>query len=276
MSLNQDILDQIAKELNAAFTPQQVNLKTLEQIQDKKLKTLALFLAGVKTPGGIIAALLDIQVTSFAYGDIKNVSNTSQQLGAALSWSNSTTVEESFQQEFSQTSTASFTWSVSEGLQVGASAKYSAGLPDALGSQVTVSVQLSFQATQSQTTTTSQNWQVNATINVPPLSCVGATMNLAQEQFDVPWSATCTIAQSAKLSQSDFDLLIAGLYDGKTLSQVLPGSLMNQQVTGTMTGNYGTATTIVTTQTAAPPDAAETTAGSQLIAALGEVLGSNA
>lgn len=275
MSLSQSVQDQLTDALNSAYDSKKVDPSQFKNIKDDDLKKLVEeMLAGQIPPGYLIVAFLDVQVTGFTYGAVQTASSPSQELGSAMQWSNKTCSADSFTQAFSNTSTASFTWTVTEGLQVGVTAKYTAGVPAALGTEVSVSAQLSFQASQSTTTTTTQTWSITANITVPKLSVITAVMVVEQVQLSVPWNATCTLGPTSKVSQSDFDFIVAGFYPGKTLADLLPGSLMNQQTSGTLTGIYGTAAQISTTQTSLPSPCSDSPApaDAQFIEGLSQLL----
>jgi hypothetical protein len=67
---------------------------------------------------------------------------------------------------YSKSLTDTFTFSFTEGIKVGVSAKFKAGIPVA-GTEWTVSGELSFTATQTQTTTNTSTWSNTVTVNVP-------------------------------------------------------------------------------------------------------------
>jgi hypothetical protein len=79
--------------------------------------------------------------------------------------SSAATVSEQF--TYSKTLTNTFTFSFTEGIKIGVSAKFKANVPFFGGGEWTVSGELSFSATQTDTETNTTTWSNTVTVNVP-------------------------------------------------------------------------------------------------------------
>jgi hypothetical protein len=104
--------------------------------------------------------------------------------------SSAATVSEQF--SYTKTTTDTFAFSFTEGLKVGVSAKFKAGIPVA-GTEWTVSGELSFSATQTQTTTTTNTWSNTVTANVPAHTKVRAVAFVSVGSPQYTFSASAVV-----------------------------------------------------------------------------------
>jgi len=104
--------------------------------------------------------------------------------------SSAATVTEQF--SYTKTTTDTFAFSFTEGLKVGVSAKFKAGIPVA-GTEWTVSGELSFSATQTQTTTTTNTWSNTVTVNVPAHTKVRAVAFVSVGSPQYTFSASAVV-----------------------------------------------------------------------------------
>ena len=119
------------------------------------------------------------------------------------------TVTEQF--SYSKTTTDTFTFSFTEGLKVGVSAKFKAGVPFA-GTEWTVSGEFSFTGTQSQTTTNTATWTNTVTINVPAHTKVRAVAFVTVGSPIYSFSSSAVVT-AGKVNIPVYDSAIGSWYD---------------------------------------------------------------
>jgi len=92
---------------------------------------------------------------------------------------------------FSKTkqTTSSFTWSVTEGLKVGTTNKFKAGIPGVVGGDLKFKTELELSSTQSKTTTEKETFTVENHIPVAPHTSVKAVFTIIEREVEVPWTA---------------------------------------------------------------------------------------
>jgi hypothetical protein len=184
-------------------------------------------------------------------------------LVASTTFSNGTdaTATQSFAD--TKTTTASFKWSLTEGLKLGAKTSFKVGAPVFAEGKIEASIELSFSATQEQTTTESQSWQYGASIPVPPHSVVQASAIVSMAEYNPNWYARLRVTGQSVAWHGDNrtsgmstypNILCAGLpgftVDNTDNSAVFAGS-------GTFEGAQGLSVDVKTKQSPyAPIDAA--------------------
>ncbi len=150
--------------------------------------------------------------------DIKNQNPVSLQSSI---FTNDTSVQDEQTFSVDKTTSDSFTWSLTEGIEVGA--EFEVSIPF-IGDAKT-SVKLNFSSTQSQTTSVERHWGYSALIPVPPYSKVETTFSVLEGQINTPFTATFQIRGFIKIS---FDVSNPGekadwRYCEGEISQMLQG-----------------------------------------------------
>lgn len=87
----------------------------------------------------------------------------------------------------------SFTWSVQEGITVGAEVTMEAGVPGEFSVGVSVNAEISLQATQSHTTTDTETFTISNTITIDPQTSTRAEWIINEREMEIPWEATVHI-----------------------------------------------------------------------------------
>lgn len=107
---------------------------------------------------------------------------------ATTSWNNGTSVQDTQTYADSQTTTASYTWSVTAGVKIGDSLTFETGLPfEKAGFEI--HVDLNFSTSQSHTVTKTQTWSWSDQIPVPAHSSVTATITVDQAKYSPEFTA---------------------------------------------------------------------------------------
>jgi hypothetical protein len=138
-----------------------------------------------------LGALDTDQVTLSLTGDVTYTPNIEvanlqgqPEVLAASSFENSASVTNSSVFRQSNTSTASFSTSFTEGVKIGAQTKITTKIPFIASGEVTLSAEGSFSSTQNVSSTDTQTFSVDTTINVPPNSRVEATLMINSLQYE--------------------------------------------------------------------------------------------
>ena len=95
-----------------------------------------------------------------------------------------------------KTTSDSFTWSLTEGLEVGTEFEVKVS---AVGDSKS-SIKMNFSSTQSQTTSVERHWGYSARIPVPPHSKVKTTFSVLEGKVDTPFTATFQVRGYMKIS----------------------------------------------------------------------------
>merc|ERR1712002_1220347 len=85
--------------------------------------------------------------------------------------------------------TASFTWSITEGLTIGTENTFKAGIPGVVGGDLKFKTELSLSSTQAKTTTETETFTVENHIPVAPHTSVKAVFTIIEREVSVPWTA---------------------------------------------------------------------------------------
>ena len=159
-----------------------------------------------------------VDLSSFSYETPSPL--TTPSVIAAAEFDNDSDVQNSelFQDE--RSTTASFKWSISEGLKLGAKTTFEVGTPVVKGG-VEVSAELSLGSTQEQVTTTTQTWTWSATVNVPPRSKVVASTVLNEETYSPRFTAVVEIGGTVGFRNADGT--IAGGTSVPSILEGMPG-----------------------------------------------------
>lgn len=92
----------------------------------------------------------------------------------------------------SQTTT-SFSWSITEGLEVGISEEITAGVPEVAQSKTTLSMKMSLSSTQGQTKSETTGWEIDRTISVPPHESIEMTWAINESRITAVFHADIEI-----------------------------------------------------------------------------------
>lgn len=177
-------------------------------------------------------------------------------------YDNGTTLQQSNTFQEAQTSTQSFTWSITEALSVGVEISATEGVPAVASSSQKITVTLSLSSTQGATSTNSQAWQVNSPIQVPPNSSVKADMVISTQSYDVNFTASVLLQGYVAIWNNDKvnghwlwfypiesvfqDCLNNNIIDTTGYS-VVGGGVMTQS-TGVFSGSQGVSVGVTATQ----------------------------
>merc|ERR1711872_128047 len=85
--------------------------------------------------------------------------------------------------------TASFTWSITEGLTIGTENTFKAGIPGVVGGDLKFKTELSLSSTQGKTTTETESFTVENHIPVAPKTSVKVVFTVIEREVEVPWTA---------------------------------------------------------------------------------------
>jgi len=93
--------------------------------------------------------------------------------------------------KFSKTKavTASFTWSITEGLKIGTENSFKAGIPGVVGGDLKFKTELELKSTQKQTKTETETFTIENHIPVAPHKSVKAIFTVIEREVEVPWHA---------------------------------------------------------------------------------------
>merc|ERR1712137_1408705 len=85
--------------------------------------------------------------------------------------------------------TASFTWSITEGLTIGTENTFKAGIPGVVGGDLKFKTELSLSSTQGKTITETESFTVENHIPVAPKTSVKVVFTVIEREVEVPWTA---------------------------------------------------------------------------------------
>ena len=93
-----------------------------------------------------------------------------------------------------ESSTQTFTWSITEALSIGVEVSATEGVPAVASSSQKVTVTLSFSSTQSKTVTNTQTWSVNTIVNIPANSSIKADIVIGTQSYNIDFTATVMLS----------------------------------------------------------------------------------
>lgn len=266
MSISSQLLAQIQANLRAGYVPPtKAAMPDIEKIQDKDLRTylqLAVMLPSdtiAESVSDRFAELLDITVGEFTYGDPVVLSSEPQTMSGTVLVRNDTTASQSVNQQLAKSVTDTFTWGLTQSIVIGASTEYTVGLPAAFGAKLTMKLEITAGSSQSWTTTDTQTITVSGWVNVPPNSCIEASMVVNFEDLQFPWTAECTLSPAATTNLGDITYAMAAAWPAQALYSFLPGTAADRTASGTLTAHAGMKSEVVFSP-AAPLATADTAA----------------
>jgi hypothetical protein len=174
-------------------------------------------------------------------------------VASTLWYDNDTTLQQSETFQETQTSTQSFTWSITEALSIGIEISATEGVPTVASSSQKLTVTLSLSSTQGATSTNTQTWQVNTPIQVPPNSSVKADMVISMQSYNVNFTASVLLKGYVAIWNNDkvnghwlwfhpiesvFEDCINNNIIDTTGYSIVAGGVMTQS-TGMFTGSQG-------------------------------------
>ncbi|MCG8642390.1 MAG: ETX/MTX2 family pore-forming toxin [Desulfobacterales bacterium] len=92
-----------------------------------------------------------------------------------------------------ESTTATFTWSLTEGIKVGLKVTGSVGLPLVAEGKVEASTEINFSSTQTKTETKTQAWSVSQPVRVPAYTEVDAELSIEQKKYDIDFTSDIII-----------------------------------------------------------------------------------
>lgn len=102
-----------------------------------------------------------------------------------------------------ETSAQSFTWSITESVDIGVEISASEGVPDVASSSQKVTVSLSFSSTQGATVTNEQSWEVNTIVNIPAMSSIKADIVIGSQSYNINFTASVILNGSVAIWNND-------------------------------------------------------------------------
>jgi hypothetical protein len=109
-------------------------------------------------------------------------------------YDNGSTLQQSDTFQYTETTDQIFTWSITEGVNVGVEISATEGLPDVASSTQKATVTLSFSSNQGQTLTKTQTWSVNTRVAVPPQSSLKCDMVVNSQSYEIKFTATVLVS----------------------------------------------------------------------------------
>lgn len=93
----------------------------------------------------------------------------------------------------SESTTATFSWSITEGIKIGAKTTIQAGIPKIVDGKIELSTELSLSSTQTKTESKTQTWEVNTNITIPPWTHIDANliMRAGEQNANFEVDITC-------------------------------------------------------------------------------------
>ena len=108
-------------------------------------------------------------------------------------FTNDTSVEQSNTFTRKESTTATFTWSLTEGINTGHRVTGRIGLPLVAEVKDEASTEINFSSTQSKTETITQTWSVSQPVRVPPQTKVDAVLDIEQKKYDIDFTSDIII-----------------------------------------------------------------------------------
>jgi len=105
---------------------------------------------------------------------------------------NKTNADQSHMFTRTETTEASFTWSLTEGIEVGISVKGSVGLPF-ISNAVTAHTTIDFSATQTNTETVTQEWSIQQEVKIPAQKQVDTVLTIYDKGFNATFTTNIEI-----------------------------------------------------------------------------------
>lgn len=112
---------------------------------------------------------------------------------ASTSYENDSSVEQEVTFKQSVSTSQTFSWSVTEELDIGLSVEVKAGLPAVAQVTTTMSAEFDLSSTQGDSKTDTQEWSVDQPIRTPAHTHINAKMLVNTEEYDIKWGAKTTL-----------------------------------------------------------------------------------
>jgi hypothetical protein len=136
---------------------------------------------------------LQLRDLSYQDLDVRNQQPISLQSSV---FTNGTSVEDEQTFTVDKTTADSFTWSITEGIEVGS--EFEVKVP--FVGDAKSSIKLNFSSTQGQTTSVERHWGYSAKIPVPPHTKVQTTFSVLEGEINTPFTATFQVRGYMKIS----------------------------------------------------------------------------
>lgn len=160
-------------------------------------------------------------------------------------WTNETEVEDTQTLTVSKTTTASFSWSVTETIKIKSAQKVSCGLPGIAGGSIDLSEELDVGSAQTTTATQQQSWNESYEVPIPPQSTVVTQVSIQSASYTTPFQVTFSFSGTIIAGMVQGDAKATNTYD---VSDVLSPDQLNQTASGTFTGVQGIDYSVTTNQ----------------------------
>lgn len=105
-------------------------------------------------------------------------------------YDNNTDADQQIVFKKSQTTTESFTWKMTESLEVGVEVGTTVGVPDVASASAKLNIKIGLASEQSGTTGGEQSWEVETPISIPARSSVKADMVIASDSYNIGYTAS--------------------------------------------------------------------------------------
>lgn len=185
---------------------------------------------------------IDFDLVTMDYADLK-ITNEHPNSIESSSFRNDTDAND--QQVFTvdKTTTDTFTWSITEGLELGTTFKV--GVP--FFSEANASIKLNFSSTQGQSTSVQRRWSTSTTVVVPARSLVTASFIIYEGLLNTPFTAKFRAHGKIELKLKN-DKKIEGNIDDLIKEGKLPEDLFKVQAKGELSADTAMRFEVVTRQ----------------------------
>jgi Clostridium epsilon toxin ETX/Bacillus mosquitocidal toxin MTX2 len=109
-------------------------------------------------------------------------------------YENGTSLEQQVIITFHKETSATFSWSITEGIDVGVQASLKAGLPNFAQGEIEVSTKISLSSTQEKSETDSQFWDYENYTFIPANTKISAQYIIMNQKYDVPFIADVSLS----------------------------------------------------------------------------------
>ena len=102
-----------------------------------------------------------------------------------------------------ESTTATFTWTMKEAISVGISLEFGVDVPPVASAKTTITANISVSSTQSSTKTTTQSWEIDRSVTVPPRSRVDMTWAIIKKKVQANFACDVVIINNVRVIFSD-------------------------------------------------------------------------
>lgn len=102
-----------------------------------------------------------------------------------------------------ESTTATFTWTMKEAISVGISLEFGVDVPPVASAKTTITANISVSSTQSSTKTATQSWEIDRNVTVPPRSRVDMTWSIIEKEVQANFECDVVITNYVWVTFSD-------------------------------------------------------------------------